>query len=133
MNVVGLHHYTLRCDAGQLGALRAFYESVFGLQAGPRPTLRFDGCWLYAGLRPIVHLYASGQAAAPENMGLDHIAFEGQDVAAMRRHLAAIGVPYTEAPVPGWPLTQVFVKDPLGLKVEITFRVDPDTAAEPAA
>jgi hypothetical protein len=27
----------------------------------------------------------------------------------------------TEAPVPGWPLHQVFVHDPKGLKIEMTF------------
>jgi len=129
MTVKGLHHYTLRCDADELALLRDFYVSTLGLTVGDRPSLRFAGHWLYAQGHPIVHLYASGKAPAPVGTGLDHVAFEGGDLTAMRDHLSALGVHFDEAPVPGWPMMQLFVKDPLGLKVEITFAIDAPEAA----
>jgi hypothetical protein len=39
----------------------------------------------------------------------------------MREHLGALGVPFTEAPVPGWDMHQLFLHDPRGLKIELTF------------
>jgi catechol 2,3-dioxygenase-like lactoylglutathione lyase family enzyme len=121
MTIEALHHFTLRCDEPDLQALAAFYEGVLGLQRGDRPSLRFDGLWLYAGGQPIVHLYASGRAPSPEATALDHISFRASGLEATRARLGALGVAFTEAPVPGWPLHQVFVRDPLGLKIELTF------------
>lgn len=119
--VHGLHHFTLRCDAADLDALRDFYGQALGLQPGPRPQLRFSGHWLYAGAQPVVHLYASGRAPSPEAVALDHISFRASGLAGMRQHFDALGIAFTEAPVPGWALHQLFIRDPLGLKIELTF------------
>ncbi len=121
MTVEALHHFTLRCDADDLPGLAAFYEGVLGLRRGARPGLRFDGLWLYAGEQPVVHLYASGRSPTPEGSALDHIAFRATGLDSTRETLRTLGVAFTEAPVPGWPLHQVFVRDPLGLKLELTF------------
>ncbi len=119
--VHGLHHFTLRCDAEDLDGLRDFYVCALGLVPGARPDLKFAGCWLYAAGQPVVHLYASGRAASPEAVALDHIAFRASGLATTRRRLDAAGIGYTEAPVPGWTLHQLFIRDPLGLKLELTF------------
>lgn len=119
--VQGLHHFTLRCDADDLERLRDFYASALGLEPGARPSLRFDGYWLYAAGQPMVHLYASGRAPSVEAVALDHVAFRASGLAAARSRLDAAGIAYTEAPVPGWTLHQVFIRDPLGLKIELTF------------
>ncbi|MBA2962161.1 MULTISPECIES: VOC family protein [Ramlibacter] len=121
MTIHGLHHFTLRCDAEDLEGLRAFYSQALGLEPGPRPTLRFGGYWLYAAGQPVVHLYASGRAASVEAVALDHVAFRASGLAPTRSRLAAAGIGFTEAPVPGWTLHQVFLRDPLGLKIELTF------------
>ncbi len=39
----------------------------------------------------------------------------------MRAHLGALGVPFAEAPIPGWAIHQLFLHDPRGLKIEMTF------------
>jgi len=119
--VHGLHHFTLRCEVDQLDALRDFYGRALGLVPGARPALRFAGYWLYAADQPVVHLYASGQAASVDAVALDHIAFRAAGLAATRRRLKAEGIAFTEAPVPGWTLHQLFLRDPLGLKLELTF------------
>ena len=66
--------------------------------------------------------YSSLRRYRARGLGRDsHIGFDGIDVDATRSHLRSLGLHFDEAPVPGWPLIQLFVKDPLGLKVEITF------------
>ena len=146
MPVSGLHHYTLRCVPAELPALHDFYTRVIGLTVGARPDIPAPGYWLYAGGHPIVHLYAhlshpsdgaSASADAPDATAhapawatgpLDHISFRANDVEGVRRHLQELGVPFDEAPVPGWPLHQVFVRDPKGLKVEMTFDLNAEHA-----
>lgn len=131
MPVTALHHYTLRCTPDELPALTDFYTRVLGLAPGPRPVLPAPGAWLYAGGAPVVHLYALASERPADGAGtgaLDHIALRGQDLADMRNHLQALGVPYTEAPVPGWPLHQIFLTDPTGLKIELTFQLDTENA-----
>jgi catechol 2,3-dioxygenase-like lactoylglutathione lyase family enzyme len=123
MQVSGLFHFTLCCDEAALPALKAFYERALGLEAGPRPALRFPGWWLYANGQALVHLYASGAIPPGGRTALNHIAFRGVDLQATRARLAAQGIEFTEAPVPGWPLHQLFMHDPTGLRIEITFDV----------
>lgn len=126
MPVSGLHHYTLRCAPHELPALHDFYTRIVGLEVGARPEIPAPGYWLAAGGQAIVHLYALLDDAAAPPAGwatgpLDHISFRAHGLAATRAHLQAQGVPFEEAPVPGWPLHQVFLRDPKGLKIEMTF------------
>ncbi len=130
MLVHHLNHYTLKCAERDLDAVRTFYTSVLGLVEGPRPAFSFAGHWLYSGAQPIVHLAALLDERAPPATGpLDHIAFTGRDVAAARSALDALDVAYDELPVPGFPLHQIFVEDPLGLRIELTFELSPAEVA----
>ncbi|SFM92383.1 VOC family protein [Variovorax sp. OV329] len=121
ISVQRLHHYTLRCTADEIEELRSFYEGVLGMTAGERPQLRVPGYWMYANGAPLVHLFIDTPGASPANTGFDHLAFLASDLEGSRRFLADRGVEFTEAPVPGWPLHQIFVRDPLGVKLELTF------------
>ena len=129
MPVTALHHYTIRCTPDELPPLLDFYTRVMQLEVGARPQIPAPGAWLYAQGQPIVHLYAHlahADAAVmpltgPPTGPLDHISFRTRGLAEMRRHLAALGVEYTEAPIPGWDIHQLFLHDPRGLKIEKTF------------
>jgi len=126
-----LNHYTIRCAPSELPALDDFYTRVMGLQIGRRPEIPAPGTWLYAGAMPIVHLYAFLEAAeepmSPPTGPLDHISFRGRDLEATKTHLRNNGVEFTQAPVPGWNIEQVFIRDPKGLKIEITFFMDEES------
>lgn len=128
MPVSGLNHYTIRCAPSELPALDDFYTRVMGLEKGLRPVIPAPGTWLYAGGMPIVHLYAYldtvEEAMTPVTGPLDHISFRGHDLERTKAHLQAQGVEFTQAPVPGWNIEQVFVRDPKGLKIELTFFMD---------
>ena len=39
----------------------------------------------------------------------------------MRARLKRLRLTWDEAPVPGFPLHQIFLRDPTGMKVELTF------------
>jgi catechol 2,3-dioxygenase-like lactoylglutathione lyase family enzyme len=125
MPVTALHHFTIRCTPDELPPLVDFYTRVMRLQIGARPEIPAPGAWLYADGQPIVHLYAHlstpDKPVEPVTGPVDHISFRSRGLVEMREHLAALGVPFAEAPVPGWPLHQVFVHDPCGLKIEMTF------------
>lgn len=119
-----IDHLTLRVRPDELTALRAFYVDVLGLRDGARPDFDFPGHWLYAGERAIVHLAGvadGGEGRAGETGALDHVALAARGLADTRERLAAHGVPWREAPVQGLPLHQVFLRDPAGLKLELTF------------
>jgi catechol 2,3-dioxygenase-like lactoylglutathione lyase family enzyme len=116
-----------------------FYERVLGLTVGARPSFNFSGSWLYAGNEPIIHLAAvveeaktySGSApsmpsALPAPISLtgaiDHIALRMDGpVDACRQNLLASKIKFTEAPVPDFPIYQLFLHDPLGVKIELNF------------
>lgn len=123
-----LNHYTIRCAPAELPALDDFYTRVMGLKMGRRPEIPAPGTWLYAGEVPIVHLYAfleSEEASPSAGTGpLDHISFRGHDLEGTKAHLRRQQVDFTQAPVPGWNIEQVFIRDPKGLKIEITFFMD---------
>lgn len=133
MLVGPLDHFTLQCRPQDLAELRAFYVDALGLQDGPRPAFPFPGHWLYSGDRPIVHLAGklASRPAAGDGSGFDHVSFQGHDLPALRARLDGHGIAFAEAPVPGFPLWQLFLRDPQGLRLEVTFRL-PDAGPETA-
>jgi catechol 2,3-dioxygenase-like lactoylglutathione lyase family enzyme len=107
-----------------LAPLLDFYTRVIGLAVGARPDIPAPGYWLYSQGQAIVHLYAIGESNDASTGPLDHISFSASGLDETRASLGAMGIPFEEAPVPGWPLHQVFLHDPSGLKVELTFSMD---------
>jgi len=130
MSISGLNHYTIRCAPGDLPELVDFYSGVLQLEAGERPTMPRPGFWLYAGGAPIVHLYASLDARdwGPTG-GLDHISFRTHGLEATRARLKDLGTAFDEFPLPGTPIHQIFLRDPTGLKIELTFDLDEERCA----
>jgi catechol 2,3-dioxygenase-like lactoylglutathione lyase family enzyme len=136
MPLTQLEHYLVLTD--DLDGTRDFYNLALGLRVGPRPPLGFPGYWLYVGDMPSIHIaeWASYRAhstaagigvstRAPGTGPLDHIAFNAVDCEAVKARLRAYGVQFAENEVPGVGLTQLFLHDPNGIKVEINVRVAP--------
>lgn len=128
MKIAYLDHFTIVAQPGEIEQLREFYCATLGLAPGPRPDFPFPGYWLYPpGGGPIVHLAGITGRAPPEGPRdtgkLDHVSFRATGLEEVRRHLAGLGIEYREAPVPGFPLHQLFFRDPVGIKVELTFDV----------
>lgn len=138
MHVQHIDHFTLRVNEAQLPELLDFYARVLRLREGDRPAFPFPGHWLYANQQALVHLAGNapageaGRSASLPTGQLNHISLRATGLKETREHLAAQGVDWMEAPVPGMPLHQVFLHDPVGLKIELTFHSDELKLAGPS-
>ncbi len=104
----------------------AWYERTLGLRRGQADTNpdRLQNLWLFdAAGDACVHVnqLAAGDVRAPQGH-VDHFAFDAEDRAAMEAHLTAIGEPYQTISYPDAQLVQLNLRDPNGVKVELTFR-----------
>ena len=129
MTTSGLHHFTIRCAPADLPELVGFYGKYLNLTPGARPVMPFPGFWLYAGEQPVVHLFAClDEKDAGTTGALDHISFRAHGLEATRAFLREDGIAFDDLPVNGWPLQQLFLRDPTGLKIELTFDLDAEEA-----
>jgi catechol 2,3-dioxygenase-like lactoylglutathione lyase family enzyme len=133
MPLTQLEHYLVLTD--NLDGTRDFYVQALGMRMGPRPPLGFPGYWLYVGEVPCIHVAEwdsyrahSHQAGisvstrAPGTGAVDHIAFNAVDYESIKSLLTAHHVEFAVNAVPDIGLTQLFVHDPNGIKVEINVR-----------
>jgi catechol 2,3-dioxygenase-like lactoylglutathione lyase family enzyme len=128
-----LEHYLVMTN--DIDATRDFYRDVIGLTVGFRADLGFPGHWLYIGDTPVIHiaewetytvhsnkLGIPVTTRAPGTGPLDHVAFNGSDANEMARKLDKLGIAYHRHEVPHVGLTQLFLNDPNGLKIELNYR-----------
>lgn len=133
MPLLKMEHYLVMTD--DLDRTRDFYQNVIGLQVGSRANLGFPGYWLYLGDTPVIHIaewesYTVHSAArnipvttrAPGTGAFDHIAFNGTDAGEMIARLDALQIPFHRNDVPVASLTQLFLSDPNGIKIELNYR-----------
>jgi catechol 2,3-dioxygenase-like lactoylglutathione lyase family enzyme len=125
MTVRGLGHVNLRASAEAIERLRRFYVDVIGLREGPRPTFRSgsQGHWLYAGDHAVMHLSIArdgGSGVQPSGV-FNHFAFDCDDLEATRARLDAAGIEYATDIVDERHQVQLFLTDPTGIGVELTF------------
>jgi catechol 2,3-dioxygenase-like lactoylglutathione lyase family enzyme len=126
MDTIGLHHFNITAPVELLGPVRDFYVEVLGLSVGERPDFVREGFWLYSRGEPIVHLTAcaDGDARANSKVGpnfFDHIAFSCQGLAGLISRLQQLNVAYEVVKIDSLGQTQVFVRDPAGVGVELNF------------
>lgn len=117
--IVGLDHANI--STPKLKETCAFFTDVLGLKIGPRPNFGFDGVWLYAGDRAIVHIVERGEVR-PHEGALDHFSLTVADFDAALARLDAKGVRYVAQDIPDGFGRQAFLKDPNGVTVELTWR-----------
>jgi catechol 2,3-dioxygenase-like lactoylglutathione lyase family enzyme len=121
MALRGLDHVNVKCS--DLARSRAFYADALGLRDGERPFPERPGAWMYLGDQPIVHLGSGGEAGGvAAGSGFDHIAFNAEDLPGVRERLQRLDVEFREREIASMNLTQIFLFDPDGVKIEINFR-----------
>jgi catechol 2,3-dioxygenase-like lactoylglutathione lyase family enzyme len=116
--ITGMNHFTV--IASNAHATLDFYVGLLGLEEGYRPDLGFDGAWLYAGDRAVLHLYFDRPVPQPPAGVIDHVAFTCQSLKAVKSRFDVLGYPYQLQHREGgaW---QLFCHDPNGAKVELNF------------
>ena len=125
---LGLFHLAIKTD--DLQATRAFWIDVIGLMEVPRPDFGYPGAWLACpqpGGQAIIHIYAGGPALGPHGRAergtgaIDHVSLACSGYHAYRARFRAAGLDWREFLVPGTTLWQLFVYDPSGVQLELTF------------
>ncbi len=126
--VHGLFHIAVKTDS--LEATCAFYCGVLGLRSVARPDFGYPGAWLACpspGGAAILHVYAGGPALGAGGQvpagtaAIDHVSLACSGFQAFRERFGHAGLPWREFLVPGTTLWQLFVYDPSGVQLELTF------------
>ena len=132
----GLFHLAIK--TADLDATRAFWTGVIGLREIARPDFGYPGAWLACGQpggQAIIHVYAGGPALGaaaqvPSGTGaIDHVSLACSGYHAYVGRFRAAQLDWREFLVPGTTLWQLFVYDPSGVQLELTF----EGAVEPGA
>jgi catechol 2,3-dioxygenase-like lactoylglutathione lyase family enzyme len=126
MQVTSLFHVAIKTP--DLDATVKFYTEVLGMELANRPNFGFPGAWLaQPNGPPIIHIYAGSAAAGPDGKvpsgtgSLDHVSLtiKGWDECLDR--VKRLGYDWRASIVPGTTLWQIFVHDPSGVMLELTF------------
>lgn len=123
---------------GDLNTTVRFYTEVLGMIVADRPPIAFPGAWLkpaQPGAEAIIHVYAGDAAREPDgtlqtgSAAIDHVSVVCQGYSEFRERFRKFGLEWRENLVPATPLWQLFIYDPNGIQLELTFH----SAAEPEA
>jgi catechol 2,3-dioxygenase-like lactoylglutathione lyase family enzyme len=121
VSIVSLDHINIR--TAELARTAAFFTDVLGLTEGWRPDFPFNGVWLYAGDKDLVHLVEVARpAAASKGSALDHFAFAIDDYEAAERALNAHGMAFQPSVSPEGNIRQLFVTELNGVTIELNCR-----------
>jgi catechol 2,3-dioxygenase-like lactoylglutathione lyase family enzyme len=129
-----LDHFNIRTR--KLTDTVRFYESILGLEKGPRPNFAFPGAWMYSEGKAVVHLVdisATDEPQKPDSGVVHHVAFASTGFDGMADRLKSRGMPFEARQVPGGELWQIFVNDPNGVMIELNYEAAKEQAeAAPA-
>lgn len=123
-----------------LGATVRFYTQVLGMVVAERPPIPFPGAWLkpaQAGADASIHVYAGDAAKEADGSvqtgtaAIDHVSVVCQGYASFKARFEKFGLAYRENLVPATPLWQLFIYDPNGIQLELTFHAAAETEAAP--
>lgn len=124
MTVRGLNHFNITASRALIEQVKQFYTEVVGLELGPRAHLNHDGYWLYAGAMPIVHLSVANDMhpVLRDAKGyFNHISLSCVGLKSAIARMEATQTPYRLVRLLDVCQTQLFITDPAGTGVELTF------------
>lgn len=117
----GMNHFTITAE--NRDATLGFYCGLLGLEEGQRPDLGFAGAWLYApgNSTAVLHIYWDRPMPAGRTGVIDHMAFTGSNLKAVKARFDAANITYDLRQQVGSRTWQLFSIDPNGAKVELDF------------
>jgi catechol 2,3-dioxygenase-like lactoylglutathione lyase family enzyme len=133
-----LFHAAIR--TADLDTTVRFYTEVLGMLVAERPPIGFPGAWLkpaQAGADATIHVYAGDAAREADGSvqtgsgAVDHVSVVCQGYSEFRARFEKFGLPYRENIVPATPLWQLFIYDPNGVQLELTFHAGAESRAHP--
>jgi catechol 2,3-dioxygenase-like lactoylglutathione lyase family enzyme len=124
MAVTGINHINIEVTAEQLPKVKAFYEDVLDLKLGFRAISKRDGAWLYAGSTPVIHLSVTEDYMnESDKIHFNHVAFACTGLAEFMADFSKKNIPHTleQRSLADREMTQIFLYDPVGIKIELNF------------
>ncbi len=122
MKISGINHINIVVSEAQLANEVAFYEQVIGLTQGLRAPSRRNGAWLYCNDQPIIHLsVVEEELHRGGDTHFNHVALGCSGLDGLLAALAERNIPYEIDYRSPPEMTQVFILDPVGVKVELNF------------
>ena len=119
--LLALDHVTVR--SADLDRTRRFYCGLLGMRTGPRPAIPVPGHWFYIGDRAVVHVLPSAQSAPRGTEAtIDHFALQADGLPDFEQRLRAAGQPYERRRLADSGIWQLFLTDPDGACVELSFQ-----------
>ena len=121
--ILSINHIQLVAEKDLVLKLRDFYCDVVGLSEGFRPAFERFGFWLYIGDKDVLHLITpkDGDARSSQKSSFDHVAFKTSDYEGVLKKLKALNISFEEKSIPGMAAHQIFLRDPVGNRVELNF------------
>lgn len=137
--ITRLNHVAIR--TANTIVMRNFYTRILGMIIDLRRPDHYDGFHLRTNVpagEPIVHVMSGRDAeVAPTNHvpvesgAIHHMALHCQGFLRMREVLTEHGLPWREYRIPEGGLWQIFVFDPHGILLELTFESTVEGIADP--
>lgn len=118
----GLDHINI--ETTDLDTSTRFYEQVLGMHSGWRPAFDVPGAWMYVDDHPIVHLVVRDSVHSAPTGAIHHVALKASGLDDMKKRLDEHGIAYAATVVPDLDVTQLFIDDPNGVKLELNFYAD---------
>ncbi len=118
-----IDHINISAPGEIIDKVSNFYCDVFGFNVGFRPDFNSKGYWLYSDDKPQIHLTINDSASQNDNTGfLDHVAFSVTGLSQFVSNLRMCNIDYQTNYVPAIQTTQIFFRDPSGLRIEASFK-----------
>lgn len=133
--VHNLHHVNI--ETSKFEETRAFYEDLLGLTVGRRAKFPTRGYWMYLRDEPILHLLeipeGTGETPNRERNRVNRVDHFGVMVSGLQETIAFLdkrGYKYARAGVRDDRMLRLFVEDPNGVIVELSFLMEADGVTE---
>jgi len=98
---------------------------MLGLTDGPRLPFTSRGYWHYAGQNAIVHLTEfTGKESSCRDTPFNHYALACRGLPEVLERLMTMAIAFEIASVPSSTPTQVFLRDPAGVGLELSFEAE---------
>lgn len=138
MLVNSLFHIAIKSP--DIEATRQFYCDVLGMTLAERPPLGFPGYWIQSPLPggvAMFHIYGGDEALEEDGSMasgcgvIDHVSLSCQGFYEIKKKLDECGLDYRQNIVQSIRLWQLFVYDPSGVLLELSFSQDAETGVRP--
>lgn len=120
--ISGLDHINI--ETTDLEASVRFYEQLLGMHTGWRPSFDVPGAWLYVDDQPVIHLVLRESIHPGPTGAIHHVALKATGLDDMMQRLGQLGIEFSRTVVPDLKVTQLFIDDPNGVKLELNFYAD---------